>query len=78
MLRVGAIETFSVDYLLRRLDDANRLTVLGLYGNREGLDLARGHPEIVAWAKANPAAGWGATDESGMKLFRIASSDGWP
>ena len=78
MLRVGAIEAFSVDYLLRRFDDANRLTVLGLYGNRESLDLARDHPEIVAWAKSNPASRWGAADEGGMKRFRIASANGWP
>ncbi len=77
-LRVGTIEVFCVDYLLRRVDDANRLTVLGLYGTREGLDLARGHPQIVAWAKAHPPARWGASDVSGMKLFRIVHADGWP
>ena len=71
-LRGQHIDGFFVDYLLRRVNDPHRFTVLGLYGDRAGLDLARSHPEIQAWAQSNTPTQWGARDETGMRLFRVA------
>ena len=76
-LRADNIDTFHTDYLLRRADNENRLTVLGLYGDEAGVDLARGHPEIQEWAQANAPAQWGARDVSGLKLYRVAEQFGF-
>jgi len=71
-LRVAHIPSFHTDYLLSRIDDPGRYTVLGLYGDEQGLELARGHPSIRRWAEANSPAQCGARDVSGVHLFRIA------
>jgi hypothetical protein len=77
-LRVGAIDTFCADYLLDHADDPDCLTVLGLYGDQAGLESARNAPEIAAWAQEHPPALWGASEISGLKLFRVVAADGWP
>jgi hypothetical protein len=77
-LRIDAIGAFCVDYLLRRVDDPMRFTVLGLYGDRAGLDLARSHREIQSWATSNPASKWGVRDEGGMKLFTVVEGSSGP
>lgn len=71
-LRTEHIPVFHTDWLLRRVGEPNRFTVLGLYGDRFGLDQARGHPAIAAWNAANPAAAFGARDEHGVSLFEIS------
>ena len=71
-LRREHIASFHADYLLRRIADRSRYTVFGLYGDEEGLDLARGHAAIRTWAEANPPSRWGARDASGVHRFRVA------
>ena len=73
-LRRQHLVTFAYDWLLCRLDRDDRYLVLGLYGDEEGLQLARGHPEIQRFAQAHPAGEYTATDVSGMHFFRVEGS----
>ncbi len=75
-LKVRSIDAFYADFLLRRLNDHSQYTVLGLYGNREGLDQARRHPAIAKWARANPATKWGAREVRGVEAFQVAGRGG--
>jgi hypothetical protein len=76
--RVVAIPGFFADFLFRHEDEPRRYTVLGLYRERDDLELARGHPAIQAWAQANPVTGFGARDLYGVAQYKIESWDpGW-
>ena len=73
-LRRTHIDTFHTDYLLKRLSRPGSYTVLGLYGDEEGLRLCREHPAIRDWARNKAPAQWRAQDTSGVRLFRIAEA----
>lgn len=75
-LRARNIDTFYADYLLRRVNDHSQYTVVGLYGDRPGLDLARGHAAVRKWASANPPSKWGAREVGSMEAFQIAGHGG--
>lgn len=76
--RVDVIPGFFADLLFRHGDEPRRYTVLGLYRERDDLDLARGHPAIQAWAQANPVTIFGAIDLYGVGQYKIESWDpGW-
>jgi len=71
-LRREILETFSYDWLLRRLDREGMSLVLGLYGDEEGATrLCREHPRIQSFIRANPAINFSATDLTGMRCFRV-------
>ena len=65
------LPTFAADWLLKRVDAPGCYTVLGLYGDEEGLRLCRAHPEVQRFAQQYPPASLGATDASGMRFFRV-------
>ena len=70
-LRRRHLRTFAADWLLKRVDVPGHYTVLGLYGDEEGLRLCRAHPEVQRYAYAHPPASFGAVDVTGMRFFRV-------
>ena len=75
--RRSVLPSFAIYWLLRDIIDANRYVVLGLYGQRDDLELCRDHPDIVRFAAAHPAASYGAVPNDSASLLpnrvRLAS-----
>lgn len=70
-LRAEHLESFHADLLFQSLSEPRRYLILGLYLGEEGLQLARGHPQIRASAEQNPPSRFGARDLYGVRNFRI-------
>lgn len=72
-LRQHVLPTFAYDWLLKRVDQAGHFLVLGLYGDEEAAArLCREHPDIQRFGQANPASAYGASNVSGLRVFRVA------
>ena len=71
-LRQQAIPSFHTDWLMRRPDLPGRYLVLGLYGERDGLQASREHPTIVTWASEHSADALTARDLHGARQYEIA------
>lgn len=74
-LRAELLPTFHADLLLQSRTDPTRYLILGLYVGEEGLQEARSHPRIRAFAEQNTPSRIGARDLFGVRNFRIAQ---WP
>lgn len=71
-VRQQVLPRFAYDWVLQSLDNTGNFMVLGLYGDEESAtSLCRDHPEIQKFAKAHPAAQYGARDLTGLRAYRV-------
>lgn len=70
-LRAEHLESFHADLLFQSLSEPARYLILGLYLGEEGLQQARGHSRIRAFAEQNPPSRFGARDLYGVRNYRI-------
>jgi len=73
-VRAEHIESFICDFLLRRLDQPGHYTVIGLYGDEEGLRMCRSHPAVERFAGAHPVSEMTAKDLTGLRFYRVESA----